>query len=157
MSRGGQVQIEAVPVEVVLPLRRAILRANLPAEESTYAQDGMATTLHLAARAADGEVVGVCTWFPDPLDGRDGWRLRGMATSPQVRGTGVGARLLAEGLAEGERRGLDLVWCQARTPAVGFYRRYGFVTVGQEFLAVHGIPHYLMVREAQPGAVGGGP
>jgi predicted GNAT family N-acyltransferase len=145
------VRVAAVPVAEILPLRRAVLRAGLPIEESRYEQDDLSTTLHLAAYDDVGRVVGCSTWFPDPLDGRDAWRLRGMATAPEVRGSGVGARLVEAGLAAGAERGYDLVWCNARTPAVGFYERYGFEPVGEEFLLVHDVPHYLMVRELRVG------
>ena len=144
-----EVGVAVVPVAAILPLRAAVLRPGLPVEEARYEEDELSATLHLAAYDADGRVVGCSTWFPDPLDGRDAWRLRGMATAPEVRGSGVGARLVEAGLAVGTERGYGLTWCNARTPAVGFYRRYGFVPVGEEFLAVHDIPHYLMVREAR--------
>ena len=145
----SEVRVEPVPVSTVMPLRRHVLRPGLPPEESSYEQDELPTTLHLAAFDGEGVVVGCCTWFPDPLDGRPAWRLRGMATAPEARGRGVGADLVRAGLAAGAERGFDLVWCNARTTAVGFYERHGFEAVGEEFLAVHGIPHYRMVRDSR--------
>ena len=49
-----------------------------------------------------------------------------MATDPRVRGLGAGRALVAEGLVRVAARGGDLVWCDARKAAVGFYERIGF-------------------------------
>jgi predicted GNAT family N-acyltransferase len=146
---GPAIQLARVGVEVLLPLRRAVLRPGLPEAECRYPEDLDPATLHLAAvetGEGPGEVVACSTWFADPWQGRPAWRLRGMATAPQVRGTGVGGLLLAYGLDMVAAEGAGEVWCNARTKAVGFYRRYGFVTVGAEFLAAHGIPHFAMWR-----------
>jgi predicted GNAT family N-acyltransferase len=37
------------------------------------------------------------------------------------------------------------VWCNARTPARGFYERAGFAAVGEEFALPDIGPHFLMV------------
>ena len=68
------------------------------------------------------------------------WQLRGMATDPAVRGTGAGRALVAEGLARVAARGGDLVWCDARLAAVGFYERMGFAVVTQEYDKPEGRP-----------------
>lgn len=123
--------IRVVPAEVVRPLRRAVLRPGLPQEQSVYPQD--ATGLHLAAYGPGREVVGCATVSPEPLDGAPAWRLRGMATAPEVRGTGVGGALLERAMLELIRREVPLLWCNARVPAAGFYRRYGFEQSGPAF------------------------
>jgi ribosomal protein S18 acetylase RimI-like enzyme len=75
------------------------------------------------------------------------WQLRGMATTPERQGQGIGGRLVATALSELRRRGGAIVWCDARTSAVGFYRRHGFTAEGEEFLHEEsGIPHYRMWR-----------
>ncbi len=138
------ITVEAVPASAVLPLRAAILRPGLASAEAVYAVDDDPTTLHLAAIDETGAVVGCSTWFAEPWQGRPAWRLRGMATAPSVRGSGVGGALLRRGLAEAQAARVDFAWCNARTVALGFYRRYGFETVGEEFVTAIGIPHYLM-------------
>ena len=142
----GAVVIRAVPVQDVLPLRRAVLRAGLPAHESDYEPDRDPATVHLAAVDPSGQVLGCSTWFPQPWRGTPAWRLRGMATAPAARGTGLGGRLLEAGMALAHESGAAVLWCNARTSALGFYRRYGFRTDGDEFVTAHGIPHYVMWR-----------
>jgi ribosomal protein S18 acetylase RimI-like enzyme len=50
-----------------------------------------------------------------------------------VRGRGVGRALVAEGLSRVSAMGAQLVWCDARKAAVGFYRRMGFTVVTEEY------------------------
>ena len=52
-----------------------------------------------------------------------------MATDPAVRGAGAGRALLVDGLDRVAARGGDLVWCDARVTAAGFYERIGFTVV----------------------------
>jgi predicted GNAT family N-acyltransferase len=144
MSTG--VRVEQVGIDVILPLRAAILRAGLPVDTARYEQDELPTTVHLAALDGSNGVVGCASWSPEPYRGRTGWRLRGMATADAVRGRGIGAQLLAAGLDLGVQHGAEVAWCNARTSALGFYQRYGFTAVGEEFDVPYAGPHYRMWR-----------
>ncbi|SNS72745.1 Predicted N-acyltransferase, GNAT family [Geodermatophilus pulveris] len=124
-----QVTVEEVGVEVVLPLRSAVLRGGGPAG---MPGDDDPATVHLAAREPDGRVVGVARLSPAACpwrDARSPWQLRGMATEPAVRGAGTGRVLLEACLATVAGRGGDLLWCDARTTAAGFYERFGLTVV----------------------------
>ncbi|SFL21907.1 GNAT family N-acetyltransferase [Geodermatophilus ruber] len=124
------VTVERVPVELTLPLRSAVLRDGGPAG---MPGDDDPATVHLAARTADGRIACVARLSPAPCpwrpEARAPWQLRGMATDPAVRGSGAGRALVRDGLARVAARGGDLVWCDARETAVGFYERMGFTVV----------------------------
>jgi predicted GNAT family N-acyltransferase len=151
------VTVEEVAAEVTYPLRRAVLRPD--GGELTWAGDEDPATFHLVARTADGDVAGVvrfspavCPWRPGS---RSPWQLRGMATDPAVRGTGAGRALLVEGLARVTARGGDLVWCDARVPAAGFYERFGFAVVTEPFDKPGIGPHVGMVIDVPVRPAGG--
>jgi predicted GNAT family N-acyltransferase len=135
------VQVDAATVR---PLRHAVLRAGRPAAESVYPQDDLADTVHLAAVDPDGTVVACGTFFPEALGGEPAWRLRGMATASGVRRQGHAGSLLAEALRLLDGRGVTTLWCNARTAALPFYRRWGFTVLGEEFESA-GVPHYRAV------------
>jgi len=137
--------VESVRVATIRPLRHAVLRPGQPASASAYGQDDEPDTLHLAAYDQAGAVVGCATFFPEPLHGAPAWRLRGMATAPAVRGQGYAGQMLARGIEELRGRGVPLLWCNARTSAVGFYERFGFQRRGTEFDLPSLGPHYLLV------------
>jgi len=129
----GTITIEQVEAAATYPLRAQELRQGRPVEID---EDDAPYTLHLAARIDGGEIVGVVRFHPRDCPWRAGegsWQLRGMATDPRVRGLGAGRALVAEGLARLAARGAELVWCDARKDAVGFYQRIGFTPVTEEY------------------------
>lgn len=142
--------IRRVEAAVIRPLRREILRPNRPPEASIYDQDDDLQTVHLAAYE-DGVVVGCVTLFPEEYDAEPlAWRLRGMATDPGVRGTGVGGVLLRESVDVVAAAGAPLLWCNARVSAEGFYARHGFIAVGDVFDLPAAGPHRRMYRRILP-------
>lgn len=56
-----------------------------------------------------------------------------MATDPARRGTGLGRMLVEAAVEHVAGRGGDLIWCNARIGAEGFYSRLGFQTVTDPF------------------------
>jgi predicted GNAT family N-acyltransferase len=129
----GTITIEQVDAAATYPLRAQELRQGRPVEID---EDDAPYTLHLAARLDGGDIVGVVRFHPRDCPWRVGegsWQLRGMATDPRVRGLGTGRALVAEGLIRVAQRGGDLVWCDARKAAVGFYERIGFTSVTDEY------------------------
>ncbi len=143
----GTIIVDEVTPEVTYALRAAVLRPD--GGEITWAGDEDPATFHLAARSSDGRVVGVVRFSPAPCPYRPSagapWQLRGMATDPAVRGSGAGRALLADGLTRVAARGGDLVWCDARVPALGFYERFGFTVVTERFDKPGIGPHVGMV------------
>jgi predicted GNAT family N-acyltransferase len=113
--------------------------------------DSASDTFHVAAFGPRNQVAACASFYPEAppheasdADRNQSWRLRAMASLPQLRGQGYGAAALRYGIAEIRRRGGTLLWCNARSGAVGFYERIGFSMVSDEF-EVEGIgPHFVM-------------
>jgi GNAT superfamily N-acetyltransferase len=130
-------------------LRRAVLRPNWPIGSPMHGDENP-DAVHFAATEG-AELIGCCLIMPRPYplrpDEAGAWRLRGMATTPERQGTGVGAAVVNYALDFARRRAGRLMWCDARTSAVRFYEQHGFATEGEEFLhAESGTPHYRMWR-----------
>jgi len=73
--------------------------------------------------------------------------LRGMATAPEFRSGGIGSALLE--LAEQTLRSagpIRQLWCNARTPALSFYKRQGWKVVSDEFFIPTAGPHFRMTK-----------
>ncbi len=144
---GGRPLIRRISTEEIRPLRHRILRPGQTYEETLYSGDDLDDTVHLGA--FDGErLVGIASLYREDRPGgpSGGWRLRGMATGAEVRGAGYGAGLLSACIEHVTASEGAELWCNARMPAVGFYRRAGLEVVGEEF-DVTGIgPHVVMVR-----------
>ena len=67
--------------------------------------------------------------YPD-RPAEPGYQLRGMATDPDWRGTGVSSELLTDGLRRCADSGATIVWARARCAAFAFYERHGFTPIG---------------------------
>ncbi|MGP3969236.1 GNAT family N-acetyltransferase [Streptomyces sp. 6N223] len=144
-----------VPVAEILDLRWSVLRPGLPRESAVFAEDADPATFHMAAYADDSSrgspaVLACITVFPDPPPGPaagTAYRFRGMASAPEVRGQGYGAAVLEAATAEAAARGAELLWCNGRTVARGFYERQGFDVLGEEFV-IEGVgPHFVFARK----------
>jgi GNAT superfamily N-acetyltransferase len=147
--------VAAVPAAAVRPLRQRILRPHQTIAEQVYDGDDAPGAAHFAAFADDDTArdrpIGIASITPErhPLSPAPGdWRVRGMATDPdRGRGTGAGALLLAACVDHARAQDGTRVWCNARTPAVGFYARAGFATEGDEFVLPAIGPHFLMALD----------
>jgi GNAT superfamily N-acetyltransferase len=135
-----------VDAEGVRPLRAEVLRPGQPHEQLIFPGDDEPDTLH-AAVAVSGRIVGVASVMRDayPHDPHAGdWRIRGMATSAEMRGRGIGAALVARCEQHARDHAGMRLWCNARAGARRFYERAGFAVHGDAFeIAVIGL-HYLM-------------
>ncbi len=149
--------VRRVPAAVVRPLRTAVLRPGWTDRLATYPEDET-VAVHVAAfRDGVDTPDGVGTVYAEaPPDAHRGeipeaayapgasWRLRGMATSDEARGTGLGRVVLEACFAVVRQSGGQVLWCNARLVAVPFYERLGMAAVGPEF-DIPGIgPHYVM-------------
>jgi N-acetylglutamate synthase-like GNAT family acetyltransferase len=147
MSAGEMIIRRATLAEIV-DLRHVILRDRLPRDEAIFDGDEAATSRHFAAvNRAGGAVVACATVHLNAWAGTRAWQLRGMATHPAVRKTGVGRRLL-EFLERDLADAPDVrqLWCNARVPAVGFYERMGWDVVSEVFEIPTAGPHVRMTK-----------
>jgi predicted GNAT family N-acyltransferase len=138
-----------VPLEEIFELRRDVLRPGRPRETAAFIEDGHPAVFHIAAYEPDGTLAACATFFPEQLPGEPAhaYRLRGMASAPAVRGQGYGAGVLRAGMDEARARGAELVWCNGRSAARGFYERQGFAAVGEEFQLEPAGPHHVFVAK----------
>jgi predicted GNAT family N-acyltransferase len=146
----------SISAQEVLPLRLEVLRPGRPPETAIFAGDDLPTTTHWGAFTPQGELVAIATLMegsPKPDKSAEGgtgaapgWQLRGMASSPSVRGQGYGAAVL-QAVVDHVKARNGLLWCNARESAVGFYLGFGFKTEGKIFDIAGVGPHYVMKIE----------
>lgn len=98
-----------------------------------------ADALHVLAEDDDGVAVGCGRLLDDGRIGR-------LAVRHPARGTGIGARMLAELVLLARRRGVAGVYLHAQADAVAFYERAGFLRRGEPFEEA-GIMHLDMHQE----------
>ena len=146
-------EIRLVQAAETVPIRLAILRSGMPRESALFPGDDAAETTHFGAYQ-HGQLVGVVSIYAAPCPERSlvsrATQLRGMATLPKVRGLGYGCALLQACSASATAQGSELLWCNARAVAVGFYAKHGWEVISDEFQIPTAGPHFRMAL-ALPG------
>ncbi len=148
MQLPGAVEVRPVTAAETWALRLAVLRPHRPLAAAQFPGDDLPTTKHLGAFQG-GALVGIASLFLADFPARPGvpaLQLRGMATAPEVRGAGFGRALVAASVAFTCERGIELIWCNARTSALGFYGKLGWEISGPEFEVPDVGPHFHMWR-----------
>jgi GNAT superfamily N-acetyltransferase len=146
MSERAQADIRRITAAETLPLRLEVLRPGRPIETARFPGDEADSTRHFGA-FFDGQVVGIASVYRAEMPGMPGvaaLQLRGMATAPTARGFGLGRALTFACADFARTSGAQILWCNARTTAIGFYQKLGFESVGDEFEIPDVGPHYRM-------------
>ncbi|GAA4538871.1 GNAT family N-acetyltransferase [Pseudonocardia xishanensis] len=133
-ARGGE--LTAAELEAILVLRTAVFVVEQDcAYQEVDGRDTLSTTWH----AWTGDVDACLRVLTEP----DGTRRIGrVCTAAAARGKGLAAELMAAAVAEiGDTPSV----LDAQAYARGFYERFGYAAVGDEF-DEDGIPHIRMVR-----------
>ncbi|OUR96993.1 hypothetical protein A9Q84_11700 [Halobacteriovorax marinus] len=130
-------------------IRNLILRSGRPLEDCHFSHDEDEQTFHLGA-FIDKQLVSVASFYfekSNSLTEEYQYRLRGMATLQEHQGKGLSSALLKTAFPIIKQNFCQLLWCNARTTAQGFYQKVGFEKVESEF-QIEGIgPHVLMYKK----------
>ncbi|MEZ5776343.1 MAG: N-acetyltransferase [Hyphomicrobiaceae bacterium] len=117
-------------------------------------REGLPPFSGLCLAAVSGERLAAAIRFaPVLIGGRPGAELLGpLAVEPEIKGRGVGQRLVGEGLAAARAKGRRLVVLVGDLP---YYGRFGFKVVPRGQLVMPGPvdPGRLLALELQPGAL----
>lgn len=143
-------EIKELETKDIQKLRHEILwQHKKSVDECVIDADSFEGTFHIGAVKND-EVVGTSTFIIDVnnnFDTINQYRLRAMATSPKVRGEGVGKQIVKFAIKKLKQMNVELLWCDARLEATGFYEKLGFNSVGDVYNVPNIGPHKLMYIE----------
>jgi len=138
--------IKEISVEKIYTIRKSVLRENIDLPHK-FNGDLEKDTFHLGAFKKE-ELVGIVSFMKTETKEIKGnqYQLRGMATLIKVRGEGFGNLLITAGVDILREKGINVVWCNAREKAIGFYKKNGFEIVGESFNIDKVGIHYKMKR-----------
>jgi GNAT superfamily N-acetyltransferase len=122
----NNLHIEQIRPELTWRLRQQVLYPN----ESLAAMkmDEDAQGLHFGV-FVDEKLAGVVSLFQTG----NVFQFRKFAILPPMQGKGVGTALLTYIISFATLQGGSRIWCNARSTAVNFYGKAGFVSTGQTF------------------------
>ena len=142
-------EIREIASQQTHALRSQVLRPGKPLSECVFEGDDAVTTRHFAAVDQTENIVGIVSVYLNDnplLKQSNSYQIRAMATAPDYRGRGVGSALLTAAERYAKSQGATLIWANARSTAIGFYRRSAYTLASEEFM-ISGIgPHYLVSK-----------
>ena len=137
-------KIEEVSPDVVHPLRHKVLRPHLPLEASCYSSDNNLGAIHFTLKK-DDTILSIASFYYESLEAmpnKNSYRLRGMATEPTKQRKGFGGMVLHEAMDYLKKESdVEILWCNARVTAFGFYEKMGFTILGEAFDVPNLGPH----------------
>ncbi|MBI2281935.1 MAG: GNAT family N-acetyltransferase [Bacteroidetes bacterium] len=126
-------EVGIISAKETYPLRLKVLWQHKNSlNECGIDVDDLSGTFHVGA-FKNGELVSIGTFLiqkNEKFKEKIQYRLRAMATSPVVRGENFGKKVIDFALVELKKRKVELLWCDAREVALGFYEKIGFKTLG---------------------------
>lgn len=140
-------ETKIISSEETYPLRLEVLWPHFDKlDQCGIDIDEVEGTFHIGA-LKDGEIVSIGTFLVqknEKFDAKIQYRLRAMASSPKVKGQNFGKKVIGFAKEELKSRNIELLWCDARKVALGFYEKMGFTIVGDYYDVPKIGPHKLM-------------
>ena len=118
--------IEQITPSLTWRLRRDVLYPAQKMFEMEMEEDN--SGIHFGA-FKDDKLAGVVSLFQKEND----FQFRKLAVDPAVQNMGIGSTLLKYITIRAEENGGTRIWCNARSTAIDFYLKAGFIQTGKLF------------------------
>ena len=131
------------------PVRQLVLRAGKPIESCHFVGDELPSTHHFGYFTAN-QLLGIISLFEAEnaaFSGQKSFQIRGMAVIESHQKQGIGEALVSAAETFCKKQKTTLIWFNARTSAVGFYKKMGYEISGSEFEIKEVGPHFLMYKK----------
>ncbi len=129
-----------IPAIYALRFEVFVDEQHVPPEEELDALD--ATACHYVAEE-NGEIIGCARLLVEGDSPHTHAHIGRLAVRKSCRGRGIGAAICRYIIRECCARGCEMIWLNAQTQALGFYKKLGFNAMGEIFLDA-GIQHKRM-------------
>jgi ribosomal protein S18 acetylase RimI-like enzyme len=130
-------------------VRQPVLRKGKPVESCIFEGDDLKDTYHFGLYKS-GELIGIISLFTkinSIFAEKNQAQIRGMAVLESHQKKGFGEALVKHCENLCIEKDIKLIWFNARTAAVGFYKKLNYQTVGKPFDIKDVGEHYLMYKE----------
>jgi GNAT superfamily N-acetyltransferase len=147
-------KVKTITARETFPVRHQVLRKGRPMEDCHFSGDDLGTTFHLGAFEKE-KLLGVATFLMnkdvqleeiEPFKIHHCYQLRGMAVLEHLQGKGVGKLLIKTAESILKEKNIKVLWCNARTNAVSFYEKNGYVIVSDPFTIKNVGEHFKMMK-----------
>lgn len=140
--------IKIIDSKETYAVRHPILRAGKPLESCVFDGDDFETTIHLGL-FTHNKLIGISSFLEKKhisFNETTQYQLRGMAILKEFQGKSLGNIILKEGELILKKKGVKVIWCNAREVAVKFYMRNNYEIIGDAFNIKNIGLHYTMYK-----------
>lgn len=142
-------EIKKISALETYPVRQPVLRSGKPLESCHFEGDESENTHHFGY-FEEGILLGVTSLFESKnrtFAARRQFQIRGMAVIANQQNKGIGQRLMQYTQDFVLQHKGTFLWFNARESAVGFYKKLGYVTLGNPFDIGDIGTHYIMCKK----------
>ena len=143
------IQIKEIPSKETYIVRQPVLRQGKPIESCIFEGDDLDTTHHFGLFNNE-DLIGIISLFNkiNPIFADENQaQIRGMAVLETHQKKGLGEALVKHCENYCIENKVDLIWFNARTIAVGFYKKMNYQVKGEAFDIKDVGEHYLMFKK----------
>jgi GNAT superfamily N-acetyltransferase len=145
------IHIKQIQATDCYPIRKQVLWQHKAVAECGIDIDEQDGVFHLGA-FLNNELVCIGSFFKQKnpnFHQAHQYRLRAMATLPSAQKKGTAKSLVKFAVKKLQSENIDLLWCDARIVATGFYNQLGFSMKGNAYeIPIIGT-HYLMYKHLE--------
>lgn len=141
--------IKEIPSNETYAVRQPVLRKGKPIESCIFEGDDLETTHHFGL-FSDENLTGIISLFnqSNPIFAEKFQaQIRGMAILDHHQKKGYGEALVKHCETYCKDNQTNLIWFNARTAAVGFYKKMNYQVLGEAFNIKEVGEHYLMFKK----------
>ena len=140
--------IKQIHYKETYPIRQIVLRPNRPLETCFFQGDEWKTTFHFGLFFEE-KLVGIISLFKNnhaDFPEINQYQIRGMAVLPEYQKFGFGKRLVEHSEVFLSKQKTNFIWFNAREVAVDFYKKQGYILIGDAFDIPDVGVHYVMYK-----------
>jgi ribosomal protein S18 acetylase RimI-like enzyme len=141
--------IKEISSQETFIVKHPVLRKGKPIETCVFDDDDLETTHHIGL-FDDLNLIGIISLFlkTNPIFAENiQAQIRGMAIVESHQKKGLGEALVKHCEEHCITNQFNLIWFNARTAAVGFYKKMGYEVKGNSFEIPEVGEHYLMYKK----------
>ena len=141
--------ITEIPSKETYAVRQPVLRKGQPVESCIFEGDDLESTHHFGL-FSDENLTGIISLYDkiNPIFAEQNQaQIRGMAVLETHQKKGFGEALVKHCETYCNANKVDLIWFNARTAAVGFYKKMDYQPQGEPFDIKDVGEHYLMFKK----------
>ena len=142
-------EIRKIDANATYPIRQLVLRPGKSLDTCHFEGDFLDSTMHFGIFVANN-IVGILSLFSannSIFEEKFQMQIRGMAILDNFQNKGYGALLVNQAEKMAGENNCTLIWFNAREKAVPFYKKLGYLTVGNMFEIATVGPHFVMYKK----------